>query len=266
MNELTIIKQGGGAYIDSREVAELIGKRHDNLLRDIDGYRKTLEKSNLLKIEGVTFFIKSSYTDAKGEGRPCYLLSKMGCEMVANKLTGEKGILFTASYVAKFNEMEQRERAAPKTPAAMLAPRLGEYNVCARIVVRGLKYLGATPEQVFDFLKGVYEPLGIAVGFTAPDKIIPRWYRAHDIAEKCGIYSLSGRPHNQAVASILGEIIFIGKEHKRMDTEYYGDYAGVSVRYDDYALKAVKEWIAENSYPDEIYGFERTYRVQYFLE
>ncbi len=110
MNGLTIIKQNGGKYIDSREVAEAIGKRHDNLLRDIDGYLKTLEKSNALKIEGVNFFIKSNYRDAKSEVRPCYLLSKMGCEMVANKLTGEKGVLFTAAYVAKFNEMETQEK------------------------------------------------------------------------------------------------------------------------------------------------------------
>jgi phage regulator Rha-like protein len=42
--ELTIIKQNGGAYIDNREVAEAIGKRHDNLLRDIDGYVWILKK------------------------------------------------------------------------------------------------------------------------------------------------------------------------------------------------------------------------------
>ena len=44
MNELTIIKRGDTAYIDSREVAEIIGKRHDHLLRDIDGYLKILGK------------------------------------------------------------------------------------------------------------------------------------------------------------------------------------------------------------------------------
>ncbi|MHB9924604.1 hypothetical protein CF091_14060 [Clostridium botulinum] len=31
----------------------------------------------------------------------------MGCEMVANKLTGSKGVIFTAKYVEKFNEMEK---------------------------------------------------------------------------------------------------------------------------------------------------------------
>jgi len=33
----------------------------------------------------------------------------MGCEMVANKMTGKKGVIFTAKYVKRFNQMEQSE-------------------------------------------------------------------------------------------------------------------------------------------------------------
>ena len=32
-------------YADSRQVAELVDKRHDHLVRDIDGYIKTLGKN-----------------------------------------------------------------------------------------------------------------------------------------------------------------------------------------------------------------------------
>lgn len=35
------------------------------------------------------------------------MLTKKGCEMVANKMTGEKGVLFTAAYVTAFNKMEE---------------------------------------------------------------------------------------------------------------------------------------------------------------
>lgn len=91
--------------LDSREVAEMIGKLHKNLLRDIDGYIEILTGS---KLSPSDFFIQSSYQDSKGETRPCFLLTKMGCEMVANKLTGRKGVLFTAAYVKKFNDMEKQ--------------------------------------------------------------------------------------------------------------------------------------------------------------
>ena len=97
--------------IESREVAEMVGKEHSKLLRDIRNYCNVLNEA---KIGLVNFFIESSYKDTKGEIRPCYLLTKQGCEMVANKMTGEKGILFTAKYVLKFNQMEEEIR--PKIP------------------------------------------------------------------------------------------------------------------------------------------------------
>ena len=56
----------------------------------------------------VDYFIESNYKDAKGEERKCYLCTKMGCELLGNKLQGEKGILFTAKYVKRFNEMEDK--------------------------------------------------------------------------------------------------------------------------------------------------------------
>ena len=163
MNDLTIIRQNGGCYIDSREVAELIGKRHHDLLRDIGRYRNYMDNSTESKIAFSGFFLESSYLDPTGRTLPCYLLSKMGCEMVANKLTGEKGVLFTAAYVEKFNEMEAAERAELEALASIPAPRLGEYNACARIIVRALNNIGTSPVQVVKFLRGVYEPLGIAV-------------------------------------------------------------------------------------------------------
>jgi len=90
---------------DSREVAEMIDKRHDNLIRDISLYIKVIEESS--KLRSQDFFIESTYKNSQNKTQPCYLLTKQGCEMVANKMTGEKGILFTAEYVQAFNKMEE---------------------------------------------------------------------------------------------------------------------------------------------------------------
>lgn len=38
---------------------------------------------------------------------PCYKVTRMGCEFLANKFNGEKGIVFTARYVKRFHDMEQ---------------------------------------------------------------------------------------------------------------------------------------------------------------
>lgn len=112
----------GKQVIDSRDVAEMIGKQHKNLVRDIRHYTQVLTSS---KLSPLKFFIESSYKDGKGEERPCYLLTKQGCEMVANKLTGDKGILFTAQYVSLFNQYEQ-EHQKIQAPQFEIPQTLGE--------------------------------------------------------------------------------------------------------------------------------------------
>ncbi len=57
------------------------------------------------------FFIESNYKSSQGKLLPCYLLTKMGCEFVANKMTGKKGTLFTAQYVSLFNEYQEEHKA-----------------------------------------------------------------------------------------------------------------------------------------------------------
>lgn len=90
--------------ITSIEVAQMIGKEHKNLIRDIRRYVKQL---NEVKIEPVDFFYEDTYIDPKGETRPCYNITRKGCEFIANKLTGQKGTEFTAKYVNRFHELEE---------------------------------------------------------------------------------------------------------------------------------------------------------------
>ncbi|HBF2544424.1 TPA: Rha family transcriptional regulator, partial [Clostridioides difficile] len=115
MNNLTIIKQNNKYLVESREVAELIEKDHNQLLRSIRGYISVLEQS--AKLHTDDFFIESTYKNENNQKYPCYLLTKKGCDMVANKMTGEKGIIFTAIYVTKFEEMERElKEQQPKLP------------------------------------------------------------------------------------------------------------------------------------------------------
>lgn len=39
---------------------------------------------------------------------PCFLVTKEGCEVYGNRMTGVKGTQFTFSYVNRFNKMEQQ--------------------------------------------------------------------------------------------------------------------------------------------------------------
>lgn len=89
--------------ITSIEVAEMVGKEHNKLLRDIREYISQLDES---KIGHTVFFTESEYVDRANRKKPCYLVTKKGCEFIAHKLTGIKGTEFTARYIEKFHEME----------------------------------------------------------------------------------------------------------------------------------------------------------------
>lgn len=104
-------KRGAVHYLDSREVAEIVDKKHADLIRDIKRYKEQITGINKedpkSKIAFSDFFILSEYT-VEGQSRtyPCYLVTKKGCEFIAHKLTGVKGTKFTAAYINRFHEME----------------------------------------------------------------------------------------------------------------------------------------------------------------
>jgi Rha family phage regulatory protein len=109
MNALSVIERNGLFVVDSREVAEMLGKEHDQLMRSIRTYLDYMESA---KLQSQNFFIESTYINSQNKEQPCYLLTRKGCDMVANKMTGEKGVLFTAAYVTKFEEMENKLKVA----------------------------------------------------------------------------------------------------------------------------------------------------------
>lgn len=96
--------------IPSHEIAKMMTKEHWEVLRMLEGSKDRKGIIQILNDNQMVvdeFFIPSTYVDAKGETRKCYECTKIGCDMLANKMTGEKGTIFTARYVKKFNEMEK---------------------------------------------------------------------------------------------------------------------------------------------------------------
>lgn len=111
-NELSIFERRGQLYTDSREVAAIIPKPHNDLMKSIRKYCKHLTAGHYSLSD---YFVPSTYTDSSGRSLPCYHLTRKGCDMVAHKLTGEKGVWFTATYIDRFYAYEQalRERQYP---------------------------------------------------------------------------------------------------------------------------------------------------------
>lgn len=107
--------------ITTLEIAEMMGMEHKTLLRKlegrqdrgrhINGYIEILAGHQMVPSD---FFIKSTYKDPSGKENRCYKVTKLGCEFLANKFTGEKGVLFTAKYIKRFHEMEDMLKSGAK--------------------------------------------------------------------------------------------------------------------------------------------------------
>ncbi|MBL3707525.1 Rha family transcriptional regulator [Enterococcus faecium] len=105
--------------LTSNEVAEMMGTTNGELMKTIRTYINYLAEG---EIPTGDFFIESTYKDSNNQERPNYLLTKQGCEMVSNKLTGPKGVQFTAKYVSRFNQME--EHIKQQIDTSKLSPEL----------------------------------------------------------------------------------------------------------------------------------------------
>ena len=105
-------------FIDSREVAEMVGKQHNELLKDIRRYAEQLGEG---KIPQSDFFTESTYVNSQNKKMPCYQVTKKGCEFIAHKLTGVKGTEFTAKYINRFHEMEDAIKSHIPTGNELIA-------------------------------------------------------------------------------------------------------------------------------------------------
>ncbi|MGE7022032.1 Rha family transcriptional regulator [Solibacillus cecembensis] len=103
--------------ISSLEVAEMVGREHRSVMRDIrtinyhlGGEHKTVQ----------SYFIESTYTNAQNKELPCFLLTKKGCELYGTRMTGEKGTQFAVKYIERFNAMEQHiNQQVPTDPVEL---------------------------------------------------------------------------------------------------------------------------------------------------
>ena len=97
--------------ISTREVAEMMGKEHWHVLRMLEGdatHKGIIPILTDTQLGVSDFFRESSYIDDSGKKNKCYMCTKKGCDMLAHKMTGEKGILFTAKYINRFYDMETK--------------------------------------------------------------------------------------------------------------------------------------------------------------
>lgn len=99
MNELVYLKNDE-AVCSSLQVAEKFEKRHDNVMRSIEGFLKNEETHKMFK--------KSSYMEEQNNQRyPMYLMNRDGFSLLVMGFTGKKALEWKLQYIKAFNQMER---------------------------------------------------------------------------------------------------------------------------------------------------------------
>jgi len=164
--------------LDSREVARMVEKNHSHLLRDIETYKEYLGES---KIGFTDFFIPSTYVSIQNKELPNYQITKKGCEFIAHKLTGQKGALFTATYINRFHEMEQAltEKEEPLQIDSKFLYRLaGQLEEQEKLIAEQQREI----EHKKEVIKGVTDDIDIYTKRNVLNKVVR--YKGANFAER----------------------------------------------------------------------------------
>lgn len=146
------------ATLTTLEVAEMMETEHSRVIRKLEGSK---DRKGFIQIlaeaqMGVSdYFIPSTYKDASGKENKCYEVTRLGCDFLANKSTGEKGVLFTARYVKRFYEMENQVKQIP------LTEHPGEVANLIKIVTNRMDKQGNAPYESMDVTRMLCEQYGI---------------------------------------------------------------------------------------------------------
>ena len=231
--------------INSMEVAEMVGKAHDKLLRDIRTY---IEQLSLSKIGESDFFTESTYKNERGKEYPCYNVTKKGCEFIAHKLTGVKGTEFTAKYINRFHDMEDTIREGiPQKKKPTHKEKLPSVNQMVKNIKGALNDAGVDSKYIAAEIIRIYSDNGYPVKVPLISEVPVLW-DCTTMAKEFGILSESGRPHDKAVSAIIQKLDV--SEDEIVKTAYSRNgHDGVTVQYKDSVFQKVKEWLEENGYP-----------------
>lgn len=103
--EFNLYERNGQAFCSSRQVAEEFGKRHSDVLRDIEVGIENLIKAGERKF-AETNFTYTTYRDSQNKKQPEVLMAKDGFVYITMSYSGKKATKFKVAYIKRFNDME----------------------------------------------------------------------------------------------------------------------------------------------------------------
>lgn len=256
--------------LSSNEVAGMIGTTNGELMKSIRTYIGYLAEG---EIPSGDFFIESTYKDSNNQERPNYLLTKQGCEMVSNKLTGSKGVQFTAKYVSRFNKMEEHIKSgqSKQIDSDMSDLDVKRMNATARLMNatsrQAKMYVDMSKDATTEVNKALLQDKAVEV--LNGEKLLEmptlrqHLFDSDQIAEKVGVYSKNGKPHGTAISQLIKREILVEDDEFEIVPEATNHWGGSVTKYAESVVEKVKAWLEAHNYPAKIKGNKMDYHVRY---
>lgn len=209
MNNLVEIRHQQ-VVTSSLKVAEVFGKRHDNVMRDIENVIKGLlnfEDTNPTEL----FYLDSYTNEQNGQQYLQYLMNRDGLSLLVMGFTGKKALEWKLKYIEAFNQMEEKL----KTPKLSPNP-----HYRTRLIKTAVKDIGGTADaiaEVFGVKKGMataaaMKMVGSAYGIDTaplmpllPAESTPSYMTPTAIAKRLRILNKKGNPDPKEVNRRLAE-------------------------------------------------------------
>ncbi|MEV2390444.1 Rha family transcriptional regulator [Paenibacillus larvae] len=163
MNQLVFI-ENGKTVTDSLTVAEVFGKRHKDVLRDI----RNLECSQEFRERN---FAPTTYISGQNKDLPKYIITQDGFSFLVMGYTGKEAARFKEMYIAEFNRMRKQLTKPPQTQLEILQASIGQLVEQERRLTAVEKRLDDTAEllsmtpingrqKVIELINKIAESLG----------------------------------------------------------------------------------------------------------
>lgn len=102
--------------LSSKQVADMLGRRHDNFARAVRKLAKDLGA------EAPKYFVEGM---AEGRAKNAYGITLAGCDLIAGRIIGEKSTAFKAQYLPMFGKTPD----PAQEPVTMVEPEPKRYTV-----------------------------------------------------------------------------------------------------------------------------------------
>lgn len=137
MTKAIVAIQNGQPMTNSRDVAELFGKRHDNVRRDI--------RTMIDEVPACALNFEETWQEVvmpRGGSRQSktFNMTKDGFVLLAMGFTGKEALRFKLAYIARFNEMEAELRK-PLAPSSLASQPMVSFDF-AGLELRVIMHMG----------------------------------------------------------------------------------------------------------------------------